>query len=152
MANACVFCGTTTEKITKEHVFPDWISELFGREPGGTAEMVESDGSIQAFPTVPFQQQVRVVCKPCNEGWMADLESDVKGFLGVRKTLEALVSRSEQAPKRTLAPVPVDAEAAARRIRAAERAVETASDVEDADRAEVLCLLHQARARLGAGS
>jgi hypothetical protein len=82
MANACVFCGTTTEKITKEHVFPDWISELFGREPGGTAEMVESDGSIQAFPAVPFQQQVRVVCKPCNEGWMADLESDVKGFLG----------------------------------------------------------------------
>jgi hypothetical protein len=80
--NACVFCGTTTEKITKEHVFADWISDLFGREPGGTAELVESDGSIRAFPAVPFQQQVRVVCKPCNEGWMGDLEVAVKGFLG----------------------------------------------------------------------
>ncbi|MHB8243146.1 MAG: hypothetical protein ACYDHN_14300 [Solirubrobacteraceae bacterium] len=82
MANACVFCGTTTEKITNEHVFADWISELFGHEPVGTAEMVESDGSIKAFPAVPFQQKVRVVCRPCNEGWMSSLEVAVKDFLG----------------------------------------------------------------------
>jgi len=74
MANVCVFCGTTTAKITNEHVFADWISEPFRHEPVGTAEMVESDGSTRAFPAVPFQQKVRVVCKPCNEGWMSSLE------------------------------------------------------------------------------
>jgi hypothetical protein len=81
MANACVFCGTTTEKITNEHVFADWISELFGHEPEGAAELIESDGSTRAFPAVPFQQKVRVVCKPCNEGWMSGLEVAVKDFL-----------------------------------------------------------------------
>lgn len=82
MANACVFCGSTAGKLTKEHVFPNWISELFGRDPGGTAELIKSDGSVQSFPAVVFQQQVRAVCKQCNEGWMSHLELSVKGFLG----------------------------------------------------------------------
>lgn len=82
VANACVFCGSRAGRLTKEHVFPDWISDLFGREPNGTAELIESDGSVRPFPATVFQQQVRVVCKPCNEGWMGSLEGAVKDFLG----------------------------------------------------------------------
>ena len=102
MANACVFCRTTKAKITNEHVFADWISDLFGHEPEGTAEMVESDGSTKAFPAVPFQQKVRVVCKPCNEGWMGDLEEAVKDFLGPM-LLEGRQTTLSKDPQRALA-------------------------------------------------
>jgi hypothetical protein len=81
MSKPCAFCRRTDEKITNEHVFPNWISRLFGHDPTGTAELVVG-GSVKSFPAVVFQQKVRVVCKPCNEGWMNDLEKQVKVIMG----------------------------------------------------------------------
>jgi hypothetical protein len=98
MLSACVFCGRTDAKITKEHVLPNWISTLFPSIIEGTAQMVKEDGSVHSFPMRAFQQQVRVVCKPCNEGWMNDLETSVKDLLGpmIRHGRATRLARFEQ--------------------------------------------------------
>ena len=82
---SCVFCGKNNVKMTDEHVFGDWISRYFIKELGvelkGVAEIVDADGRVTQFPTTPFQQKVKIVCKPCNEGWMSTLEASVIDLL-----------------------------------------------------------------------
>lgn len=95
---SCVFCGQTNVKMSKEHVFGDWISRYFIEELGvdlkGVAEMVDVDGQITQFPTTPFQQKVRIVCKPCNEGWMSKLENDVMEMLKLMMIGKPVMLRS----------------------------------------------------------
>jgi hypothetical protein len=87
MANACIFCGDNSRRLTDEHVFGNWISKYFTEELGisleGSSELVDSDGSTKKYPMKPFQQVVKVVCKPCNEGWMRSLEESVMRDLKV---------------------------------------------------------------------
>jgi hypothetical protein len=82
MANPCVFCGSTTTKITKEHVPADWIGKLFDSDPLVQVESVQRDGTVKTFRIPPFEQTVRVVCEKCNTGWMSELEGKVKPKLG----------------------------------------------------------------------
>jgi hypothetical protein len=82
IAKPCMFCGNTSETLTKEHVFADWISELFCREPNGTYELIRRDGTVKSFSNTLFQHTVRAVCASCNNGWLSDLEATVKPVLG----------------------------------------------------------------------
>jgi hypothetical protein len=73
---ACIFCGGSP--VTAEHVWPRWIAKYL---PDAKAEhyvVVEAEGREEAVEyrgeRVPFSTTVRCVCKPCNEGWMAELE------------------------------------------------------------------------------
>lgn len=77
-----MFCGRADQRLTKEHVFADWISELFGREPGSTYELMAPDGGVTTFSQTLFQHRIRAVCASCNHGWMSELEATVKPFLG----------------------------------------------------------------------
>jgi hypothetical protein len=81
MANPCIFCGDDRNRLTDEHVFGDWISKLFASHSTGVAQLIDSDGNVQQWAQVPFQQKVKVVCENCNTGWMADLEAKVKPIL-----------------------------------------------------------------------
>jgi hypothetical protein len=82
MPNACVFCGDDSSGPSNEHVFGDWISNLFGHYPDGTSQLLAEDGTVRSWGTVPFQDRVRVVCRRCNTGWMSQLEGRVKAVLG----------------------------------------------------------------------
>jgi hypothetical protein len=80
--------------MSKEHIFGDWLRPLFPRDAG----TIHTHGIITwpltgpkyVAPTLAaFQRQghsgskkVRVVCKPCNEGWLSnDIENVAKSVL-----------------------------------------------------------------------
>jgi hypothetical protein len=77
----CLFCGAT-DKLTREHILGQWMAPLFAGKGPGYAEIKRPDGSTERFPTKFFEQSVRVPCSRCNNGWMSELESSVKEFLG----------------------------------------------------------------------
>jgi hypothetical protein len=86
MPNACVFCGDDSNALTDEHVFGDWIAELFGRDVEGVSQVVTADGSVKHWPSTGFSDVVKVVCKRCNETWMNDMELAVQPTLGPMMT------------------------------------------------------------------
>lgn len=83
MANnkLCGFCGRPG-KITKEHVVGRWVGALLGAGDGGrfarNALEVLARLPQVVWDTDTFDQQVRMACKLCNEGWMARLEEQVR--------------------------------------------------------------------------
>jgi hypothetical protein len=76
----CVFCGAS--ELTKEHVFPRWLTKVLGTDVVGPAVTSERTQHSQqgkrrqewaAADVASFAD--RVVCGPCNNGWMSALES-----------------------------------------------------------------------------
>lgn len=88
MGKQCVFCGRSGSdvKITREHVFSDWISEYLNRRnESGTHFIFGLDDAQQ--PAVwrdrYGQTKVKGLCSECNNEWLgAGLEGPVKGILG----------------------------------------------------------------------
>jgi hypothetical protein len=76
----CIFCGSDSVKITHEHVWPDWMSNVLGNDPKTTFSLKMDDIHRVRTGTL-FSQTVRQVCKPCNEGWMSKLEKASQPFL-----------------------------------------------------------------------
>ena len=89
----CIFCGGASgTSISKEHVFPDWLRELFPRSPShlhthGVTTWANGPGPI-APATVRRPKQghvttrrVRVVCRKCNNEWLSGLETRAKPLL-----------------------------------------------------------------------
>jgi hypothetical protein len=86
---ACVFCGRTP--ATKEHIFPFWLREAVGGV--GPAIHLRLEGRDHGpAPGDPLQYdyirdaaeadvRVRVVCAPCNNEWMNDLDHDVEPLI-----------------------------------------------------------------------
>lgn len=80
MAEGCIFCGGTP--VTREHLWPDWLR----REAAITDSFdhrieQESDGVETRdveFSKPPFNQVVKAVCGPCNNGWMSTIEANTK--------------------------------------------------------------------------
>lgn len=74
MTNTCAFCGSTG-KLTREHVFGDWVSKIGldltpTRHMGGPLNGLPRDMGEQP----PYRQRVKDVCASCNNGWMSRLE------------------------------------------------------------------------------
>jgi hypothetical protein len=83
---SCVFCGR--RPLTREHIFPLWLRDAVGGV--GVATNYMTDGG-EAWPAVgeplAYQRQwraneagivARCVCGECNNGWMNDLDHEVK--------------------------------------------------------------------------
>jgi hypothetical protein len=73
--NACVFCGSTSSKLTKEH----WMKREYGDKLQKQSSLTmrhEHDGmtSTHTSPISEFDIQLRVVCRQCNAGWLNALE------------------------------------------------------------------------------
>jgi hypothetical protein len=101
---SCIFCERRSPevKISKEHLFADWLRELFPR----TSETTHTMGIINWMgwvvgsrpPTTMHQGQghsgskkVRAVCQNCNETWMSNNVEDVaKPILIPMMTNEAI--------------------------------------------------------------
>ncbi len=79
---ACIFCGATRSKITKEHVWPKWLRkhvELGTGPPiGHSRRLTTRDGETVedlSWEAIPLDWQVAAPCKECNEGWMEQIET-----------------------------------------------------------------------------
>jgi hypothetical protein len=83
MPRECIFCGEPAN--SQEHVWPNWAAPLLADE--GLAphlHQIVRDGQIEAewtYEKTPYTVTVGVVCKDCNNGWMARLEERAKPFL-----------------------------------------------------------------------
>ena len=71
----CLFCKEE-RPLTREHVLPNWLSELYPNETLVINKFV--GGSNQEWSSKIFQHKLRGVCETCNGGWMAKLEAEVK--------------------------------------------------------------------------
>jgi hypothetical protein len=76
----CVFCGGAP--LTNEDAIPKWVLELLP-DPGEPSTVTRSESGR---PPTTWEQQSpavlhKVVCAPCNNGWMSDLEAATKPFL-----------------------------------------------------------------------
>lgn len=81
MARACIFCGTTN-KLSGEHILPNWLSKMFDKSIVGINE-VRGDNLNRSWTKAIFQEKLRKVCEACNHGWMSKLESDAKNMLSI---------------------------------------------------------------------
>ncbi|MGO8964997.1 hypothetical protein [Mycobacterium sp.] len=91
----CVFCGAPAD--SKEHQWPDWLKESTVVERTAVNHMQHDGGSVPALidgkPVIlahsrlrrhsgpPISKKLKIVCAPCNNGWMSRLEKATKQFL-----------------------------------------------------------------------
>jgi hypothetical protein len=95
---SCAFCGDRT-KLTREHVFADWlapylpegssghavVSNLRGLD-GASLKMVADQshsrqGSLHNLRRTTKKNTLKVTCEACNTGWMSRLQEQVKPIL-----------------------------------------------------------------------
>jgi len=69
MREACAFCPSTA-KLSGEHVWSQWMNALF---PGEKNFLNILDG--KNWSANELNWTAKVVCEPCNNGWMSDIES-----------------------------------------------------------------------------
>jgi hypothetical protein len=81
---ACVFCGVTDQKMSKEHVWPEWVRHLLPptASPKASSTYTFADTERGMFRQLeklpPHAIKVRDVCEPCNNGWMNGAEEAVR--------------------------------------------------------------------------
>jgi hypothetical protein len=79
----CRFCGATDQKITNEHVWPEWREDFVPTSTGlGHTERWSSASGRESWQQPMLTATVRMFCKPCNMGWMSDIEAAAKPIVG----------------------------------------------------------------------
>lgn len=83
-----MFCKSTENKISKEHVWPKWLRKVI---EGGEGEPQEHsrihttrDAKTlrhETWTDIPINRQVAAPCKECNEGWMEGIETETRPVL-----------------------------------------------------------------------
>lgn len=84
----CIFCESD-RKITKEHVFGQWLREYFPRDKNSKRKSAYISWNDELRPALgidvrkiaqghPGSMTLRVVCRDCNVGWMSQLENQVR--------------------------------------------------------------------------
>jgi hypothetical protein len=78
----CAFCGADGP-LTNEHVWPKRFEKCLVAPPGPRRYRHEMTGESADKPdrewmTVSFDHQVRIVCRDCNHGWMANLDAEAE--------------------------------------------------------------------------
>jgi hypothetical protein len=80
----CIFCGSTG-KLSREHVFPRWLRDLFPEASSGgdyiRRNVTASTDVRHERPGKSFDIVVRDVCVECNSGWMNALETEARPIL-----------------------------------------------------------------------
>jgi hypothetical protein len=81
--SSCAFCGRSNVKMSREHVFPQWLSRTGSY--AGKYSMQRGDKTV----TTPLIEVVtKRVCLECNTGWLSRIEA------GAKLVLEPLLDAS----------------------------------------------------------
>jgi hypothetical protein len=81
----CIFCGQTG--LTKEHIWPDWLRDYIPRQiqkshfKSAVFHRTHTEERTYAKPGDPHSHRLRIVCKPCNTGWMSRPQDTTKSIL-----------------------------------------------------------------------
>jgi hypothetical protein len=72
--------------MSKEHVLARWIRKRFpnngAQEHWHRTDLEDGAVHERRYRIVPFELTVREVCRRCNNGWMASLETKIQPILG----------------------------------------------------------------------
>ncbi len=68
----CLFCQSG--KLTREHIWPDWIVKLFPSGPRWRGGIDDSTGRRIRMTSTSLTHKAKCVCSTCNSGWMSDIE------------------------------------------------------------------------------
>jgi len=77
----CALCGATGVKLTKEHIYGDWMSQVLPAELRLRTYRVrtgDSDWRASIQREKGSQTQLRDLCGTCNNVWGSQLEEDVQ--------------------------------------------------------------------------
>jgi hypothetical protein len=106
----CIFCNIR-RTLTREHIWPAWVRGLIPREPIPPKGRADHKTTFETAPGLGRfdqgklaragelgDQKLKVVCKPCNNEWMSQLQEVAKPILTPRITGDwsATLSRDEQ--------------------------------------------------------
>jgi hypothetical protein len=69
----CAFCPRTA-KLSGEHLWSEWMGSLFRGTRFRFRQRDVQGNIIGTWPSLEIDLKAKVVCKPCNEGWMSNLE------------------------------------------------------------------------------
>ena len=80
----CLFCYET--RLTKEHLWPDWIVRLFKtrvppRKGAYTATHYRRGQPVRSWRQNTITSRTRLVCQQCNNEWMSDVEQCAQPLL-----------------------------------------------------------------------
>lgn len=89
--NSCIFCEGDG-RLSKEHFWPEWLQAHVGKDPSYKYVQGAESGKVIELesPDVVDKtersghvttKKFRVVCAPCNNGWMSELEKQAKTLL-----------------------------------------------------------------------
>lgn len=79
----CIFCGAKAD--SHEHVFPGWINRVIVNDKLEGEFFAVADGKIEGARSYTSNKaaslHAKIVCSPCNKGWMSDLEREASSLL-----------------------------------------------------------------------
>lgn len=79
----CAFCPNEAITLTREHLWSAWIGDLV-KSKAYNFRLYTEAGTVKTWKQKQLDQSARVVCGDCNNGWMSELEAEVKtGFRDV---------------------------------------------------------------------
>lgn len=84
----CIFCGEQGTKITREHVWADWLKSYIPKtdlKHTALSGILEQDGrmeyTIRTWGGDARSRRLPIVCLKCNTGWMGKLQENAKYIL-----------------------------------------------------------------------
>jgi len=85
---SCIFCGAVG-KLTGEHIWGGWTSKYVPSPTNkhnfhsvvAATPTEEKSEPVRIVPGDPLNSKVKVVCKPCNNGWLSQIQEKAKPYL-----------------------------------------------------------------------
>jgi len=88
----CILCSTTIGRNTqsREHVFAKWIRDMFPADPttdeGRTKQTRKTQlrggvMEVEEWKDIPLNLRVKNLCKPCNNEWCEQIDTDSQAIL-----------------------------------------------------------------------
>ena len=74
MPRECAFCPATAN-FSGEHIWSKWMRKLFKSKKFRFHQRNSSGKIVKEWSLPGIDLKAKVVCKPCNEGWMSRLEA-----------------------------------------------------------------------------
>ena len=85
---SCIYCGTF-EDMSGEHIWADWLKAYIPRVMSRhryVSAVVHSDPTKNTTKVTkregdPYVRKLKIACRPCNNGWMSQLQTNAKPYL-----------------------------------------------------------------------
>lgn len=93
---SCIFCGD--RPLSREDAWPLWLTQRFPKNKVAIMEAQRGKKELQTWHQKGPKLKVKCVCPRCNNGWMSQLEGQVKPFVEeLLKPKSTLIDTQQQA-------------------------------------------------------